>query len=55
MPAVLPVSDVTITDCDFGTPADAVQPFYLYIVVGLRLDNVSVNGKVYTTTLAAPA
>jgi polygalacturonase len=55
MPSVLPVSDVTITDCDFGTPANAAQPFYLYNVAGLRLRNVTVGGKVYDTTLAAPA
>jgi polygalacturonase len=55
MPSVLPVSDVTITDCDFGTPANAAQPFYLYNVAGLTLHNVSVGGKVYNTTLAAPA
>ena len=55
MPSVLPVRGVTITDCDFGTPANAAQPFYLYNVAGLRLRNVSVGGKVYNTTLAAPA
>ena len=55
MPSVLPVSDVTITDCDFGTPANAAQPFYLYNVTDLTLNKVSVSGKVYNTTLAAPA
>jgi polygalacturonase len=29
---VLPVRDVTITDCDFGTPVNAAQPWYLYNV-----------------------
>jgi polygalacturonase len=55
MPCVPPVSDVTITDCDFGAPANAAQPFYVYNVAGLTLRNVSVSGKVYNTTLAAPA
>jgi len=54
-PSVLPVSDVTITDCDFGAPANAAQPFWLYNVAGLTLRNVSVSGKVYNGTLAAPA
>jgi polygalacturonase len=55
IPSVLPVSDVTITDCDFGAPANAARPFYLYNVAGLTLRNVSVGGKVYDTTLTAPA
>ncbi|MFL6629493.1 MAG: glycoside hydrolase family 28 protein [Vitreoscilla sp.] len=55
IPSVLPVSDVTITDCDFGAPANAAQPFYLYNVARLTLRNVLVGGKVYDTTLAAPA
>ena len=54
-PSVLPVSDVTITDCDFGAPANAAQPFWLYNVAGLTLRNVSVSGKVYNGTLAALA
>ncbi len=53
-PAVPPVSDVTIRDCDFGTPAQAAEPFYLYNVSGLVLKNVTVAGKVYDTVLSAP-
>ena len=55
MPAVLPVTDVTITDCDFGTPVQAEQPFYLFNVKGVVLKNVVVAGKAYNTTLSAPA
>ena len=44
-PEVLPVRDVTITDCDFGTPSNAEQPWYLYNVQGLRLKNVTIGGK----------
>jgi polygalacturonase len=51
-PRVLPVSDITIADCDFGTPANAEQPFYLYNLQDLTLKNVSVGGKVYNTTLS---
>jgi polygalacturonase len=55
MPAVLPVTDVTITDCDFGTPAQADQPFYLFNAKGVVLKNVVVAGRTYNTTLSAPA
>ncbi|MFG6489288.1 glycoside hydrolase family 28 protein [Roseateles sp. BYS78W] len=52
-PAVLPVSDVSISDCDFGTPANAAQPFYLFNVRDLTLKNVTVGGQVFNTTLSA--
>ena len=52
-PAVLPVRDVTITDCDFGTPVNTAQPWYTYNVRGLKLANVVIGGKRYDTTLAA--
>ncbi|NVD70199.1 glycoside hydrolase family 28 protein [Duganella sp. BJB1802] len=53
MPAVVPVTGVTIADCDFGTPANLEQPWYLYNVQGLKLDNVTIGGKVHNTTLSA--
>jgi len=52
-PAVLPVRDVTITDCDFGTPVNAAQPWYTYNVRGLKLANVVIGGKRFDTTLGA--
>jgi polygalacturonase len=52
-PEVLPVTNVTISDCDFGTPVNAGQPFYLYNVKGLQLKNVTVGGKVHNATLSA--
>jgi polygalacturonase len=52
-PAVYPVQNVAIVDCDFGTPADATQPYYLYNVQGLTLDNVTIGGATYNTTLSA--
>jgi len=51
MPPVVPVTDVTITDCDFGTPVNAAQPWFLYNVKGLALKNVTIGGKVHNTTL----
>ena len=53
MPAVLPVTGVTIRDCDFGTPANAQQPWFMYNVKGLVLDNVTIAGKVHNITLTA--
>jgi polygalacturonase len=53
MPSVLPVSGVTISDCDFGTPANAAQPWFMYNVKGLVLNNVTIAGKVHNTTLSA--
>ena len=53
MPAVLPVSNVTISDCDFGTPANAKQPVYLYNVKGLSLKNVKIGESVYNKLMSA--
>jgi polygalacturonase len=53
VPAVWPVSGVTISDCDFGNPVNAAQPFYLYNVKSLTLKNVTVGGRVHNTTLSA--
>jgi polygalacturonase len=51
-PAVVPVTDVTITDCDFGTPVNTAQPWFLYNVKGLMLKNVTIGGKVHNATLS---
>jgi polygalacturonase len=50
-PTVAPVRDVTIVDCDFGTPANSEQPWYLYNVRGLTLKNVTIAGKKYNSAL----
>jgi len=52
-PQVLPVTNVTIQDCDLGTPANSAQPTYLYNVKGLVLKNVRIGGKVVNQTLSA--
>jgi len=49
-PTVLPVSDIVISDCDLGTPANAAQPLYLYNVQGLKLQNVKLDGKAIDQT-----
>jgi hypothetical protein len=50
---VLPVTDVSISDCDFGTPANGASPWFMYNVKGLKLKNVTIGGKVHNTTLSA--
>ncbi len=50
---ILPISNVTISDCDFGTPANAAQPYYLFNVRGLKLTRVTIAGKRYNTSLSA--
>jgi polygalacturonase len=50
---ILPIRDVTITDCDFGTPMNAAQPWYVYNVRNVKLTNVTIGGKVHNTTLSA--
>jgi polygalacturonase len=49
---ILPITDVTISDSDFGTPVNAAQPWYLYNVRGLKLSKVTIAGKVHNTTLS---
>ena len=51
-PAVTPVTDVNISDCDFGMPYNAENPIYLYNVKGLKLKNVKIGGKTYNETLS---
>ncbi|MEO8102673.1 MAG: glycoside hydrolase family 28 protein [Betaproteobacteria bacterium] len=53
-PRIVPVTNITITDCNFGSPVNAANPIYLYNVQGLTLKNVTIGDKVHSTTLAAP-
>ena len=60
-PAVPAIVGVTISDCDFGTPAAAGPasatvpgPIYAYNVHDIVLKNVTIAGKVYNTTIADP-
>jgi polygalacturonase len=52
-PAVLPVQDVTISDCDFGTPAASGSPFFAFNAKGIKLQNVKIGGKLINTVLDA--
>ncbi|MBR7799525.1 glycoside hydrolase family 28 protein [Undibacterium sp. FT137W] len=51
MPAVLPVSNVQIENCDFGQTVNQTQAMFLYNVKGLQLKNVRINGKVLDQTI----
>jgi polygalacturonase len=52
-PVVLPVSNVTISDCNFGTPVNAEHPYYVYNAQGVQLRNVTIADKLYNATLSA--
>ncbi len=52
-PVVLPVSNITITDCDLGNPVNAAQPIYLYNVKALTLKNVKIGGKTFNQTMSS--
>ncbi len=48
-----PVSNVTITDSDFGTPRNGKEPIYLYNARNVVLSNVTIAGKVINKTFSA--
>jgi len=52
-PTVVPVENVTITNCNFGTPVNTAAPIYLFNVQGLTLSNVTIAGTVYNSVLSA--
>ncbi len=52
-PAVLPVRNITISDCNLGTPVNAANPIYLYNVQGLTLKNVTIGTTVLDKVLSA--
>ncbi len=52
-PKITPVVNVTVTDCDFGTPVNAANPLYLYNVEGLTLKNVTIGGTHYNKIVSA--
>jgi polygalacturonase len=50
---ILPIRDVTITDCDFGNPVNSAQPWYVYNVKNVKLTRVTIGGKRVDTVLSA--
>jgi polygalacturonase len=45
--AILPITNVTVSDSDFGTPRNSAEPWFAYNVQGLKLRNVRIDGKEY--------
>jgi polygalacturonase len=52
-PNIVPVRNITISDCNLGNPVNAEQPLYLYNVRDLTLKNVRIGGTVHNKTLSA--
>lgn len=53
-PPLLPIENVTITDCDLGTPVASppAGPTYVYNVRDITLRNVRIAGRIYNTALS---
>jgi len=49
---VLPVTNVTISDCDFGTPVSGALPWFVHNAKGIQLRNVTIAGKVRNEVLS---
>jgi polygalacturonase len=51
--AILPITNVSISDSDFGTPYNRTQPWFIHNIQNLKLSNVLVAGKSYNLTLSS--
>jgi hypothetical protein len=47
------VTNISISDCDFGTPRSSELPWYAYNVRGLKLRKVTIAGKQVDTDISA--
>jgi polygalacturonase len=50
--AIAPITNVSISDSDFGEPSNSNQPWFIHNVQGLKLSNVRISGKTYNLTLS---
>jgi polygalacturonase len=50
---ILPVTNVTIADSDFGTPRNGAQPVFVHNAKGVVLKNVKIGGKTVNQTYSA--
>ncbi len=50
--AIPPITRVRISDSDFGTPKNGAQPWFLHNATAVTLENVTIAGKKYNTTLS---
>ncbi|HEY5799058.1 MAG TPA: glycoside hydrolase family 28 protein [Burkholderiaceae bacterium] len=53
--AIPPITRVRIADCDFGTPRNAAQPWFLHNAAEVTLANVTIAGKRHDTVLSGKA
>ena len=49
---ILPVTNISFTDCDFGTVRNAGQPVFLHNARNVTLKNVIINGKAISRTFS---
>jgi polygalacturonase len=52
-PAIAPITGVTISDCDFGTPSNRADPWFVYNVRDLTLRAVTIDGQRCDRVLSA--
>lgn len=50
--AILPIQNVSISNCDFGTVRNDKAPWFLHHVQNLQLRNITINGKSYSETIS---
>lgn len=50
-PDVQPIARVSISDSDFGTPANGAQPWFVHNAQGVRLTGVRIAGRRYSLEL----
>jgi hypothetical protein len=50
---IAPVANVTISDCDFGTPRNGKEAVYVYNARGVVLTNVTIAGQVINQAFPA--
>ena len=53
-PKILPVSNVSISDCDLGTPVNSKDPIYLFNAENIALKKVRIGSTVYNRVLSVP-
>jgi polygalacturonase len=50
---VYPIQNVTLSDCDFGHPANTTHPYFLFNAQAVQLKNVQIGEQVLNTVLSA--
>lgn len=50
---VLPLTDISITDCDFGTPRSKEHPWFTHNVRRLTLTNVTIGGQRHSWSISS--